>query len=98
MMLMAREEQVKREQQFINAIKQPVEDLELTDSKDIPDLPRFPNYAVTEDTFSDVLMIVEFLHAFGEVSQNGIIAKSDVKEFRKQNSQPISLFSLTSCF
>jgi len=44
-----------------------VEDLTLTDSKEYPELSRFENCGVNEDTFADVLMIVDFLHAFGEV-------------------------------
>ena len=71
-MRIAREEQARREQrdlemQVLSVIKKPVEDMELTDSKPLPDLPRFQNCGVTEDTFADVLMVVEFLHAFGEI-------------------------------
>ena len=52
---------------YIIPRSQPVEDLELTDSKPLPDLPRFENNSVNEDAFADLLMVVEFTHAFGEV-------------------------------
>ncbi|XP_076631662.1 bromodomain adjacent to zinc finger domain protein 2B isoform X11 [Colletes latitarsis] len=61
-----RAEQRKMEMELIEQIRKPVEDMELTDHRPLPDLKRIPGLKLSGQAFSDIVMVFEFLHNFGE--------------------------------
>ncbi|XP_043266321.1 bromodomain adjacent to zinc finger domain protein 2B isoform X3 [Colletes gigas] len=61
-----RAEQRKMEMELIEQIRKPVEDMELTDHRPLPDLKRIPGLKLPGQAFSDIVMVFEFLHNFGE--------------------------------
>ncbi|XP_041806612.1 bromodomain adjacent to zinc finger domain protein 2B isoform X3 [Chelmon rostratus] len=48
-------------------LKKPNEDMCLADHKPLPELSRIPGLVLPGSTFSDCLMVLEFLHSFGKV-------------------------------
>ncbi|XP_078047728.1 bromodomain adjacent to zinc finger domain protein 2B isoform X5 [Augochlora pura] len=61
-----RAEQRKMEMELIEQIRKPVEDMELTDHRALPELKRLPGLKLSGQAFSDIVMVFEFLHNFGE--------------------------------
>ncbi|XP_021253292.1 bromodomain adjacent to zinc finger domain protein 2B isoform X8 [Numida meleagris] len=60
-------EQRRLELEMAKELKKPNEDMCLADQKPLPELPRIPGLVLSGSTFSDCLMIVQFLCNFGKV-------------------------------
>ncbi|XP_065606890.1 bromodomain adjacent to zinc finger domain protein 2B isoform X4 [Cyrtonyx montezumae] len=60
-------EQRRLELEMAKELKKPNEDLCLADQKPLPELPRIPGLVLSGRTFSDCLMVVQFLCNFGKV-------------------------------
>ncbi|NWX42620.1 BAZ2B protein, partial [Steatornis caripensis] len=60
-------EQRRLELEMAKELKKPNEDMCLADQKPLPELPRIPGLVVSGSTFSDCLMVVQFLRNFGKV-------------------------------
>ncbi|XP_055599496.1 uncharacterized protein LOC129748778 [Uranotaenia lowii] len=56
----------KRDTSILQELRKPMEDTEIGDQEDLPDLPRVPGLQLTSTGFADLLMVFEFLHNFGE--------------------------------
>ncbi|XP_022235767.1 bromodomain adjacent to zinc finger domain protein 2B-like, partial [Limulus polyphemus] len=61
-----RQEERKIELQLIREMKKPVDDMVLKDSAHLPKLKRIPGVKVAGKAFANILMLVEFLHNFGD--------------------------------
>ncbi|XP_043287947.1 bromodomain adjacent to zinc finger domain protein 2B isoform X7 [Venturia canescens] len=61
-----RAEQRKMELELVEQIRKPVEDMELTDHRPLPKIKRLPGLKLSGQAFSDIVMVFEFLHNFGE--------------------------------
>ncbi|NXC65871.1 BAZ2B protein, partial [Anhinga anhinga] len=60
-------EQRRLELEMAKELKKPNEDMCLADQKPLPQLPRIPGLVLDGSTFSDCLMVVQFLRNFGKV-------------------------------
>nr|XP_060633625.1 bromodomain adjacent to zinc finger domain protein 2B isoform X15 [Anolis sagrei ordinatus] len=60
-------EQRRLELEMAKELKKPNEDMCLADQKPLPELPRIPGLVLSGNTFSDCLMVVQFLRNFGKV-------------------------------
>ncbi|KAM3917547.1 bromodomain adjacent to zinc finger domain protein 2B isoform 16-T17 [Leptodactylus fuscus] len=60
-------EQRRLELELAKELKKPTEDMCLADQKPLPDLPRIPGLVLSGNTFSNCLMVVQFLRNFGKV-------------------------------
>ncbi|XP_033612268.1 bromodomain adjacent to zinc finger domain protein 2B isoform X7 [Fukomys damarensis] len=60
-------EQRRLELEMAKELKKPNEDMCLADQKPLPALPRIPGLVLSGSTFSDCLMVVQFLQNFGKV-------------------------------
>uniref|UniRef100_A0A8C3U693 Bromodomain adjacent to zinc finger domain protein 2B n=1 Tax=Catharus ustulatus TaxID=91951 RepID=A0A8C3U693_CATUS len=60
-------EQRRLELEMAKELKKPNEDMCLADQKPFPELPRIPGLILDGSTFSDCLMVVQFLRNFGKV-------------------------------
>ncbi|XP_075287159.1 bromodomain adjacent to zinc finger domain protein 2B isoform X17 [Opisthocomus hoazin] len=60
-------EQRRLELEMAKELKKPNEDMCLADQKPLPELPRIPGLVLNGSTFSDCLMVVQFLRNFGKV-------------------------------
>ncbi|XP_044525045.1 bromodomain adjacent to zinc finger domain protein 2B [Gracilinanus agilis] len=60
-------EQRRLELEMAKELKKPNEDMCLADQKPLPELPRIPGLVLSGSTFSDCLMVVQFLGNFGKV-------------------------------
>ncbi|KAM6200662.1 bromodomain adjacent to zinc finger domain protein 2B isoform 5-T5 [Sarcoramphus papa] len=60
-------EQRRLELEIAKELKKPNEDMCLADQKPLPGLPRIPGLVLDGSTFSDCLMVVQFLRNFGKV-------------------------------
>ncbi|XP_009955258.1 PREDICTED: bromodomain adjacent to zinc finger domain protein 2B-like [Leptosomus discolor] len=60
-------EQRRLELEMAKELKKPNEDMCLADQKPLPELPRIPGLVLDGSTFSDSLMVVQFLRNFGKV-------------------------------
>ncbi|XP_077010074.1 bromodomain adjacent to zinc finger domain protein 2B isoform X12 [Tamandua tetradactyla] len=60
-------EQRRLELEMAKELKKPNEDMCLADQKPLPELPRIPGLVISGSTFSDCLMVVQFLRNFGKV-------------------------------
>uniref|UniRef100_A0A8D0FXM0 Bromodomain adjacent to zinc finger domain 2B n=1 Tax=Strix occidentalis caurina TaxID=311401 RepID=A0A8D0FXM0_STROC len=60
-------EQRRLELEMAKELKKPNEDMCLADQKPLPELPRIPGLVLDGSTFSDCLMVVQFLRNFGKV-------------------------------
>ncbi|KAM4776747.1 bromodomain adjacent to zinc finger domain protein 2B isoform 14-T14 [Cyanocitta cristata] len=60
-------EQRRLELEMAKELKKPNEDMCLADQKPFPELPRIPGLVLDGSTFSDCLMVVQFLRNFGKV-------------------------------
>ncbi|XP_067211252.1 bromodomain adjacent to zinc finger domain protein 2B isoform X15 [Linepithema humile] len=61
-----RAEQRRVEMELIEQIRKPVEDMELTDHRPLPEIKRLPGLKLSGQAFADIVMVFEFLHNFGE--------------------------------
>uniref|UniRef100_A0A0C9R962 BAZ2B_0 protein n=1 Tax=Fopius arisanus TaxID=64838 RepID=A0A0C9R962_9HYME len=61
-----RAEQRKLEMELVEQIRKPVEDMELTDHKALPQVKRIPRLKLSGEAFAEIVMVFEFLHNFGE--------------------------------
>ncbi|XP_018304435.1 bromodomain adjacent to zinc finger domain protein 2B isoform X13 [Mycetomoellerius zeteki] len=61
-----RAEQRRIELELIEQIRKPVEDMELTDHRPLPEVKRIPGLKLSGQAFADIVMVFEFLHNFGE--------------------------------
>ncbi|XP_034933762.1 bromodomain adjacent to zinc finger domain protein 2B isoform X11 [Chelonus insularis] len=61
-----RAEQRKMEMELVEQIRKPVEDMELTDHRPLPELKRVPGLKLSGEAFAEIVMVFEFLHNFGE--------------------------------
>ncbi|XP_044588575.1 bromodomain adjacent to zinc finger domain protein 2B isoform X7 [Cotesia glomerata] len=61
-----RAEQRKMELELVEQIRKPVEDMELTDHRPLPELKRIPGLKLSGEAFAEIVMVFEFLHNFGE--------------------------------
>ena len=61
-----RAEQRKMEMELVEQIRKPVEDMELTDHRPLPEIKRIPGLKLSGKAFADIVMVFEFLHNFGE--------------------------------
>lgn len=67
--LISREKKItikKRDAEILAELRKPQEDSELPNQKDLPELHRLPGLKLTGQALSDLLMVFEFLHNFGE--------------------------------
>ncbi|KAM5180603.1 LOW QUALITY PROTEIN: bromodomain adjacent to zinc finger domain protein 2A [Mantella aurantiaca] len=60
-------EERKRQQFMLEELKKPTEDMCLSDHQPLPDFPCVPGLVLPSCAFSDCLMTVEFLYAYGKV-------------------------------
>ncbi|XP_019377874.1 PREDICTED: bromodomain adjacent to zinc finger domain protein 2B isoform X2 [Gavialis gangeticus] len=60
-------EQRRLELEMAKELKKPNEDMCLADQKPLPELHRIPGLVLSGSTFSDCLMVVQFLRNFGKV-------------------------------
>lgn len=60
-------EQRRLELELAKELKKPTEDMCLADQKPLPELPRIPGLVLSGSTFSNCLMVVQFLRNFGKV-------------------------------
>ncbi|NXA41673.1 BAZ2B protein, partial [Eudromia elegans] len=60
-------EQRRLELEMAKELKKPNEDMCIADQKPLPELPRIPGLVLSGSTFSDCLMVVQFLRNFGKV-------------------------------
>ncbi|XP_012826521.1 bromodomain adjacent to zinc finger domain protein 2B isoform X6 [Xenopus tropicalis] len=60
-------EQRRLELELAKELKKPTEDMCLADHKPFPELPRIPGLVLCGSTFSNCLMVVQFLRNFGKV-------------------------------
>ncbi|XP_075685451.1 bromodomain adjacent to zinc finger domain protein 2B isoform X13 [Rhinoderma darwinii] len=60
-------EQRRIELELAKELKKPTEDMCLADQKPLPVLPRIPGLVLSGSTFSNCLMVVQFLRNFGKV-------------------------------
>ncbi|KAM8934507.1 bromodomain adjacent to zinc finger domain protein 2B isoform 3-T3 [Pelodytes ibericus] len=60
-------EQRRLEMELAKEMKKPTEDMCLADQKPLPDLPRIRGLVLSGSTFSNCLMVVQFLRNFGKV-------------------------------
>ncbi|XP_018094294.1 bromodomain adjacent to zinc finger domain protein 2B isoform X6 [Xenopus laevis] len=60
-------EQRRLELELAKELKKPTEDMCLADQKPFPELPRIPGLVLSGSTFSNCLMVVQFLRNFGKV-------------------------------
>lgn len=56
----------KRDTEILTELRKPQEDSEIVNQKDFPALERIPGLKLTGQGLSDLLMVFEFLHNFGE--------------------------------
>lgn len=56
----------KRDTEILAELRKPQEDSELVNQKEFPALERLPGLKLTGKALSDLLMVFEFLHNFGE--------------------------------
>ncbi|XP_071554108.1 bromodomain adjacent to zinc finger domain protein 2B-like isoform X12 [Temnothorax nylanderi] len=61
-----RAEQRRVEMELIEQIRKPVEDMELTDHRPLPEVKRIHGLKLSGQAFADIVMVFEFLHNFGE--------------------------------
>ncbi|OXU30225.1 hypothetical protein TSAR_013142 [Trichomalopsis sarcophagae] len=61
-----RAEQRRMELELVEQIRKPVEDMELTDHKSLPEIKRMSGLKLSGQAFADIVMVFEFLHNFGE--------------------------------
>ncbi|XP_077993528.1 bromodomain adjacent to zinc finger domain protein 2B-like isoform X2 [Glandiceps talaboti] len=59
-------EQKRVEIQMAKELKKPIEDLKLRDIKPLPTMDRLKGVKLPNNAFADCLMVLEFLHNFGE--------------------------------
>lgn len=67
--LISREKKItvkKRDAEILAELRKPQEDSELANQKDLPEFQRLPGLKLTGQALSDLLMVFEFLHNFGE--------------------------------
>ncbi|XP_069472462.1 bromodomain adjacent to zinc finger domain protein 2B isoform X4 [Ambystoma mexicanum] len=79
------------ELEMAKALKKPTEDMCLGDQKPLPDLHRIPGLILSGSTFSDCLMVVQFLRNFGKVL--GFDLNTDVPNLRVLQEGLINLGS-----
>ncbi|KAM4697890.1 bromodomain adjacent to zinc finger domain protein 2B [Rhinophrynus dorsalis] len=72
-------EQRRLELELAKELKKPTEDMCLADHKPLPDLSRIPGLVLSGSTFSNCLMVVQFLRNFGKVLDFDV--HSDVPTF-----------------
>lgn len=58
-------EQKRLENEIINEMRKPIEDMCLTDQRPLPDLNRIPHMMLSGEAFANILMVYEFLLNFG---------------------------------
>lgn len=56
----------KRDTEILTELRKPQEDSEIPNQKELPELERIPGLKLTGQALSDLLMVFEFLHNFGE--------------------------------
>ncbi|KAJ6644557.1 Bromodomain adjacent to zinc finger domain protein 2B, partial [Pseudolycoriella hygida] len=56
----------KRDAEILAELRKPQEDSEIANQKDLPELQRLSGLKLTGQALSDLLMVFEFLHNFGE--------------------------------
>lgn len=56
----------KRDSDILAELRKPQEDSEIPNQKEFPELERLPGLKLTGQALSDLLMVFEFLHNFGE--------------------------------
>lgn len=54
------------EMELVKELRKPVDDMRLKDSKSLPTLNRIPGLKLPAKAFSEILLVYEFLHNFGE--------------------------------
>ena len=59
-------EQKKLEAEIVAEMRKPIEDMCLSDHKELPELKRIPEMVLSGEAFANILMVYEFLHNFGE--------------------------------
>ena len=65
-------EQKRYERMISKELKKPIDDMALNDLKPLPELPRVTNINIPGKAYADILMVQEFVHAFGHVIDIGI--------------------------
>jgi hypothetical protein len=58
-------EQKRLENEIINEMRKPIEDMTLSDQKELPEIKRIPEMILSGEAFANILMVHEFLHNFG---------------------------------
>ena len=76
------------EVELVKELKKPVDDMRLKDHKTLPTLNRIPGLKLPAKAFSDILMVYEFLHNFGET------LGFDVDSIPSLNSMQLALLNM----
>lgn len=64
-------EQKRYERLISKELKKPIDDMALKDLKVLPELPTIENMNIPGKAYADLLMVEEFVHAFGHVLEIG---------------------------
>ena len=80
-----RAEQRRIELELVEQIRKPVEDMELTDHKPLPEIKRIPGLKLSGQAFADIVMVFEFLHNFGETLGFGKRLANQPQLYTKKN-------------
>lgn len=64
-------EQKRYERLISKELKKPIDDMALKDLKPLPELPAIDNMHIPGKAYADLLMVEEFVHAFGHVLDIG---------------------------
>lgn len=88
--LISREKKItlkKRDAEILAELRKPQEDSELANQKDLPELQRLPGLKLTGQALSDLLMVFEFLHNFGETLGFGKSKQKFTSQKRKNKTK-----------
>lgn len=94
-----KEKQIERERkmnqrrvelQIAAELKKPIEDMEIKDIKEMPDLPRIEGLCLPGKAFADALMVIEFMHNFGKalgISEDATPSLNDLQNYLMGNTK-----------
>ncbi|XP_072301489.1 bromodomain adjacent to zinc finger domain protein 2B [Eucyclogobius newberryi] len=77
--LLNKERKLELRRLELQELKKPREDLWLTDHKPLPELSRIPGLVLSGRTFSDCLMVLQFVHRFGKVLSLNALSLSELQ-------------------
>ena len=93
-------EQKRLEIEVMTEMRKPLEDMSLSDHKDLPELKRISNLKLSGEAFANTLMVYEFLHNFGETLGFGenfsTLTSNEI--FNSHQEESSSFFALRLAF